>query len=42
MRQPPAKLHYWLEKNIAGLEILFEDENLQAEAVWKIGDDFRF
>jgi hypothetical protein len=41
MRQPPAKLHYWLEKNIAGLEILFEDENLQAEAVWKSGDDFR-
>jgi hypothetical protein len=24
MRQPPAKLHYWLEKNVAGLEILFE------------------
>lgn len=41
MRQPPAKLHYWLEKNIAGLEILFEDENLQAEALWKLGDDFR-
>ncbi len=41
MRQPPAKLHYWLEKNVAGLEILFEDENLQAEAIWKAGDDFR-
>ena len=41
MRQPPAKLHYWLEKTIAGLEILFENENLQAESVWKAGDDFR-
>lgn len=41
MRQPPAKLHYWLEKSIAGLEILFEDPNLQARAVWKNGDDFR-
>lgn len=41
MRQPPAKLHYWLEKGVSGLEILFEDENLQAEAVWKTGDDFR-
>lgn len=41
LRQPPAKLHYWLEKNISGLDILFEDENLQAEAVWKAGDDFR-
>jgi hypothetical protein len=41
MRQPPAKLHYWLEKSVADLGILFEDENLQAEAVWKAGDDFR-
>ena len=41
MRQPPAKLHYWLEKSVAGLEILFEDENLQAETIWKVGDDFR-
>ena len=41
MRQPPAKLHYWMEKSVAGLEILFEDENLQTEAVWKAGDDFR-
>jgi hypothetical protein len=41
MRQPPAKLHYWLEKSVSGLEILFEDENLSAEAVWKVGDDFR-
>lgn len=41
MRQPPAKLRYALEKNLAGLEILFEDENLQAETVWKVGADFR-
>jgi hypothetical protein len=41
MRKPPAKLHYWLEKNISGLEILFEDENLQARSVWKNGVDFR-
>lgn len=41
MRQPPAKLRYALEKDLAGLEILFEDENLQAETVWKSGADFR-
>ncbi|MCY7375223.1 MAG: HEAT repeat domain-containing protein [Pyrinomonadaceae bacterium] len=41
MREPPAKLRYALEKNLAGLEILFEDENLQAETVWKNAGDFR-
>jgi hypothetical protein len=41
MRKPPAKLHYWLEKDIAGLEILFADDNLQARTVWKNGEDFR-
>ncbi|MDQ3800314.1 MAG: hypothetical protein M3384_12750, partial [Acidobacteriota bacterium] len=41
MRESPGRLHYWLERNIAGLEILFEDEDLQARAVWKNGDDFR-
>lgn len=41
MRQPPAKLRYALEKDLTGLEILFEDENLQAETVWKNGADFR-
>jgi hypothetical protein len=41
MRKPPAKLHYWMEKNIAGLEVLLADDNLQAQAVWKNGDDFR-
>lgn len=41
MRKPPAKLHYLLEKNLAGLEILFADDVLQARAVWKNGADFR-
>ncbi|MDQ6787664.1 MAG: hypothetical protein M3033_12725 [Acidobacteriota bacterium] len=41
MRKPPAKLHYRLEKNIVGLEILFADDNLQAKTIWKNGDDFR-
>ncbi|HLL99660.1 MAG TPA: hypothetical protein VK400_01285, partial [Pyrinomonadaceae bacterium] len=41
MRKPPARLHYWMGKNVPGLEILFEDNNLQARAVWKNGDDFR-
>ncbi len=41
MRQPPAKLRYALEKNISGLEILFADENLSAETVWKNGADLR-
>jgi HEAT repeat protein len=41
MRKPPAKLHYWLEKHVPGLEILFEDNSLQARTLWKNGDDFR-
>lgn len=41
LRKPPARLHYRLEKTLAGLEILFADDNLQAVAVWKNGDDFR-
>ncbi len=41
MRKPPAKLRYELEKSIAGLEILFADKNLQAETVWKNGNDLR-
>jgi len=39
MRKPPAKLHYWLEKSVPGLEILYEDDNLQARTLWKNGDD---
>jgi hypothetical protein len=41
MREPPAKLHYWLEKDLPGLEILFADEDLQVQTVWKSGEDFR-
>ena len=41
LRQSPAKLRYALEKDVAGLEILYADENLPAEAVWKNGADFR-
>lgn len=40
-QQPPAKLRYQLEKDIAGLEILFADKNLQANTVWKNGEDLR-
>lgn len=35
MRKPPAKLHYWLEKDVPGLEILFSDKNLKAKTLWK-------
>lgn len=41
MQKPPAKLRYELEKSVAGLEILFADENLKAGTVWKSGDDLR-
>ncbi len=41
MRESPAKLRYALEKKVGGLEILFEDENLNAETVWKNGADLR-
>lgn len=41
MRKSSARLHYRLEKNLAGLEILFADDNLQARALWKNGDDLR-
>jgi hypothetical protein len=41
MRKPPAKLHYWLEKDLPGLEILFADDNLKAKAVWKSDADLR-
>ncbi len=41
MRQPPAPLHYKLEKDVAGLEIMFADENVKAQSVWKNGADLR-
>lgn len=41
MRKAPAKLHYWLEKDFPGLEILFSDDDLKVAAVWKNGADMR-
>lgn len=41
MQKAPAKLRYELEKSVAGLEILFADDNLKAETVWKNGGDLR-
>lgn len=41
MQKAPAKLRYELEKSVAGLEILFADENLKAGTVWKNGGDLR-
>jgi hypothetical protein len=39
MRQPKAKLHYWLERYATGLEVLYENDKLQARTVWKSGQD---
>jgi hypothetical protein len=41
MRKQPTQIRYHLEKNVAGLEVLYADENLKARTVWKNGDDFR-
>lgn len=41
LQKQPAKLRYYLENDIAGLEILFTDKNLKALTVWKTGADFR-
>ena len=41
LRKKPARLRYYLEKDVAGLEILYADDNLRAQTVWKTGDDFR-
>lgn len=41
MGNPSAKLHYYLEKDIPGLEILFADNIYSAQTVWKNGADFR-
>ena len=41
MRKQPAQIRYHLEKNVAGLEVLYADENLQARTIWKNGEDFR-
>lgn len=41
LQKQPAKLRYYLENDIAGLEILFTDKNLKALTLWKNGADFR-
>ncbi len=41
MQRPPAKLHYWLEKYVSGLEVLFEDDNLEAVTIWKSADEVK-
>lgn len=41
MRRSPAKLRYNLEKEVPGLEILFADEDLRAQNVWKSAGDMR-
>lgn len=41
MQKAPAKLRYELEKSVAGLEILYADDNLKAGTVWKNGNDLR-
>jgi HEAT repeat protein len=42
MRKAPAKLHYWMEKYVPGLEILFADDRLKVRTLWRgAGDDLR-
>ncbi len=41
LQKQPAKLRYYLENDIAGLEILFTDKNLKAMSLSKTGADFR-
>ena len=40
-RKQPAVIHYYLEKSVPNLEILFADDNQSATTVWKDGADFR-
>jgi HEAT repeat protein len=40
-RKPPSEVHYYLEKSVAGLEVLFADENQSVATLWKSGADFR-
>lgn len=41
MRKLPAKLKYYLENDVVGLEILYADDKLAATTVWKNGADLR-
>jgi hypothetical protein len=40
-RKQPAEIHYYLEKSVVGLEVLFADDKQSAETLWKDGADFR-
>lgn len=41
LRKTPGRLRYNLEKDIPGLEILYADDKLSAETVWKGGGELR-
>lgn len=41
MKRPAAKLRYYMQDSVKGLEILFEDKDLSAVSVWKNGADLR-
>jgi hypothetical protein len=36
-RKQPAEIHYYLEKDVAGLEVLFAGDSQSAAALWKDG-----
>ena len=40
-RNPSTKIHYNLEKEIKGLEVLFAEKHLSVKDVWKQGDEIR-
>lgn len=40
-RKQPMQIHYHFEKSVAGLEVLFAEDNQGAKTLWKDGDDFR-
>jgi hypothetical protein len=40
-RKQPMQIHYYFEKSVGGLEILFADDNQDAKTLWKDGADFR-
>lgn len=41
VKLPPSRIKYALSKEIPGLEIVFADDNLNAETFWKNGGDMR-
>ncbi|HEY0461309.1 MAG TPA: hypothetical protein VGC97_19390 [Pyrinomonadaceae bacterium] len=40
-RKQPMQIHYYFEKDVPGLEILFADDQLAVKTLWKNGADFR-